>query len=610
MDLSREQKAAVESTASRTLVVAGAGTGKTRILTQRVQWVLDQEYSPSSLFVGTYTRKASGEMRDRLVSQGLKLDDLWLGTVHSLLWKMVGMFLKELNFPSPPSLFGQQDQESLSSWMVEELKLKSSPRGLSTARRLPLAERVSLSRDMKDFLKHYEASLVGWNALDYDGLIDIGYSLARLKSCRSWIDHRFHAVVLDEGQDIPSSQWAVLEGLFPTQDWFVVASSPQQIMSFAGVRRPDLIRYAETALVFELEECFRCSAPILDTANAQLASSTDSLNPVGRSSKTGDEPIRKWFEDAAAESAWIVGEIQGLLSQDVPLQNIVVLARTNALVQEVADALFTAQIPAQAIGRHDAFASPLAHLVISLLRSAVNRKDEWSFWMSARLVSVPKADRARVKGLELRTGQSAWDAVGSWSRTAGRGTPLDKLVKVIQEMNRWLPDVQSASQAVEGTIKLIRSAFPRFDAPVIQRVALEREVGKLTALCGGLTVASFLGWLGGRASIDLYDPVKEAVTVMTCHAAKGLEWPVVFLVGLEDGAFPTSGSQRNPEEAAEEGRICYTAMTRAISRLYLSGAATRQSFGRTVQRGPSPFLGVTHGEIPLAPDRQEQGISA
>lgn len=605
MILSAEQQRIVEATDHKILVVAGAGAGKTRVITSRVQWLIDSGTSPGAVFVGTYTRKAAGEMRARLLGSGTPMEDLWLGTVHSLLWRMVGMFRSELGFTAPPTLFGQHDQEALAAWLAEELHLKSVPYAFSMSRRLPKEERHgALTREAKAFLQHYETTLRSWNAIDYDGLIDLGHRLADLYVCRKWIDQRFHAILLDEGQDISSAQWTVLEELFLHQSWFVVASTPQQVMSFAGVRRGDLRRYAATATVSFLGDCYRCPARILDAATAVLEATTDALNPPSTSEKAGDGPNRHWFMNGDEERTWLLEEVRTLLADGVKPQDIAILARTNAMVQEVADTLFSGQIPVQAVGRHDAFESPLAQLAICLLRAAVNPVDEWSFWRAARLVAAPKLDRARVKGLELRTGLSPWEAVCKWTETAGRGSVLARLVKVLKEIRSWLPDVRSAVHAVEGIVTLSRSAFPEMSVTAPQRLLLQREMHRLADACGGLTIDSFLGWLGGRAIVDAFDETREAVIVMTCHSAKGLEWPVVFVVGLEDGGFPTSSSKRHPDDLAEESRVAYVALTRARERLYLSGAATRQAFGRTVQRGPSPYLGLTEAlhSMPDAPN--------
>lgn len=593
MPLSEQQQRSVEATGPRLLICAGAGTGKTRVLTERVRWLLEHGDTPSSLFVATYTRKAAGELRHRLLSGGFgdhDLSDLWVGTLHALVWRMVGMFRQELGFPAPPTLFGQVDQQALADWIAEEMRLPRPPSGFETARRLPRVARGSLEKPLKDFMRQYESDLVSWNAIDYDGLIDLGGKLAQLPACRDWISNRFSTVLLDEGQDIASSQWGVLQELFPTQHWFVVASTPQQIQSFSGVRRADLRAFAKMATVLLLDESFRCPEPILALANSQLLED-DPLEPKCHSvDQHGWPPTGQWFQDAAAEMEWVGGCIQELLASGEPPSHIAILARTNALVQAMGEVLFVKQIPAQVVGRHDVFERKTAQLVVSLLRVVVNKRDEWSFWRTAKLIGVPKGDRPRVLGLALRTGQPWWNAVSVWCQTTGRGSPLDRLVKAIQEIGKWLPDVGSAVQAVDGVLDLLRTVFPRVDLPIAERVLLRREVQKLADALGGLTVDGFLGWLGTRAAVDLHDAQQEAVTVLTCHSAKGLEWPLVFVIGLEEGLFPHVRSLSTPEELAEEARVFYVAATRAKEQLRLTGAARRLEFGRTRERLPSPFL--------------------
>lgn len=599
MPLSEQQQQAVETTAPMALVAAGAGTGKTRVLTERVHWLLEHGETPSSLIVGTYTRKAAGELRHRLLSGGFgdhDLTDLWVGTLHALVWRMVTMFRQELGFPSLPTLFGQVDQQALADWIAEELRLPRPPSGFEMARRMRLAERGSLEKPVKDFLRQYEADLVSWNAIDYDGLIDLGGKLARLPACRDWITNRFSTVLLDEGQDIACAQWGVLQELFPTQHWFVVASTPQQIQSFSGVRRADLRAFAKQADVLVLDESFRCPEPILALANSQLHGD-DPLEPKCHSVVTGGwPPTGQWFPDAAAEMEWVSSCIQELLAVGESPSNIAILARTNALVQAMGEVLFTKQIHAQVVGRHDVFERKTAQLVISLLRVVMNKRDEWSFWRGAKLIGTPKGDRPRVLGLALRTGQPWWNAVSVWGQTSGHGSPLNRLVKVIIEIGKWLPDVGSAVQAVDGVLELLHTVFPRVDLPIAERVLLRREVQKLADALGGLTVEGFLGWLGTRAAVDLHDAQQEAVTVLTCHSAKGLEWPLVFVIGLEDGLFPHVRSLNSPEDLAEEARVFYVAATRAKDQLRLTGAARRLEFGRTRERQPSPFLAPLLGE--------------
>jgi DNA helicase II / ATP-dependent DNA helicase PcrA len=638
------------------LVVAGAGSGKTRVLTHRVAWLItEQKASPFALLAITFTNKAAGEMKERVSTLvGPVAQRMWVSTFHSACARILRREAGKLGMRSSFSIYDQADSVRLVDYVRRDLNLdpKRFPARRVAAQVSGLKnELVSVQqfadqavtppeRRLADVYREYQRRLLDASAADFDDLLLLTVRLFREHS--DALDHwrqRFCHVLVDEFQDTNMAQWELVRLLTEEhRSVTVVGDQDQSVYRFRGADFRNLMRFEEVfpdATVIVLEQNYRSTQRILDAANAVI------LNNAARRPKhlwteqVGGELITSYHaEDEHDEAAYVAHEITRLTdSEGQGFSDLAVFYRTNAQSRVIEETLVRASIPYRVVGGVRFYDRREVKDAMSYLRALVNPDDEVSW---RRIVNVPKrgvgdtsvskvSAYAQEHGMTFRDAlQHAGVAGVSGKALGGIADLLDILAEVegaadggvtpvlqaVLEDTGYLAELEAERsieaearlenlQELVGVCREFDDALEEGDVTGLAGIASgnangDGEAPTPTIPTGLDRVQAFLEAVSLVTDLDDIEGDKRAVTLMTLHSAKGLEFPVVFLTGLEDGVFPHMRSLGDPEELEEERRLCYVGITRAQERLYLCHAWSRTLFGRTEFYPPSRFL----SEIP------------
>jgi DNA helicase-2/ATP-dependent DNA helicase PcrA len=634
------------------LVVAGAGSGKTRVLTHRVGWLIkEHKASPFAVLAITFTNKAAGEMKERVGTLvGPVAQRMWVSTFHSACARILRREAGKLGMRSSFSIYDQADSVRLVDYVRRDLNL--DPKRFP-ARRLAAQisglknELVSVQdfadqavtppeRRLADVYREYQRRLLDASAADFDDLLLLTVRLFR--EHQDALDHwrqRFHHVLVDEFQDTNAAQWELVRLLTEEhRSVMVVGDMDQSIYRFRGADYRNLMRFEEAfpdASVIVLEQNYRSTQRILDAANAVI------LNNAARRPKhlwteqLGGELITSYHaEDEHDEAVYVAHEITRLTdTEGHGFSELAVFYRTNAQSRVIEETLVRAGIPYRVVGGVRFYDRREVKDAMAYLRALVNPDDEVSW---RRIVNVPKrgvgdtsvskvSAYAQEHGMTFRDALQKAGAAGVSGKALGgiadlldilaevegaAGAGVTPVLQAVLEDTGYLAELE-AERSIEAEARLenlqeLVGVCREFDEAL--------EGGNVTGLAGiasgsadsdappvptGLDrVQAFLEAVSLVTDLDDIEGDKHAVTLMTLHSAKGLEFPVVFLTGLEDGVFPHLRSLGDPDELEEERRLCYVGITRAQERLYLCHAWSRTLFGRTEFYPPSRFL----SEIP------------
>jgi DNA helicase-2/ATP-dependent DNA helicase PcrA len=634
------------------LVVAGAGSGKTRVLTHRVAWLIgDQRVSPFALLAITFTNKAAGEMKERVGTLvGPVAHRMWVSTFHSACARILRREASHLGIRSSFSIYDQSDSVRLVDYVRRDLNL--DPKRFPARR---LASQISAlknelvsadqaldraagpaERRVAEVYREYQRRLLDGSAADFDDLLLLAVRLFRehpdvLEKWRK----RFRQVLVDEFQDTNGAQWELVRLLTEEhRGVMVVGDQDQSVYRFRGADFRNLMRFEEAfpdATVIVLEQNYRSTQRILDAANAVI------LNNAARRPKhlwteqVGGELITRYHaQDEHDEAAYVAHEIGRLTeTEGHSFSDIAVFYRTNAQSRVIEETLVRAGHPYRVVGGVRFYDRREVKDSLAYLRALVNPDDEVSW---RRIVNVPKrgvgdtsvskvsayaqehgmtfrdalhrADAAGVSGKALGGIRDLLDILAEVEGAAGAG--VAPVVQAVLEDTGYLAELE-AERSIEAEARLenlqeligvcreFDDALESGDVAGLAGIASGSGDGDALAVSSGLDrVQAFLEAVSLVTDLDDIEGEKRAVTLMTLHSAKGLEFPVVFLTGLEDGVFPHMRSLGDPDELEEERRLCYVGITRARERLYLCHAWSRMLFGRTDFYPPSRFL----SEIP------------
>jgi ATP-dependent DNA helicase UvrD/PcrA len=649
-----QREAVTAPAATPLLVVAGAGSGKTRVLTHRVAWLINEQHSsPFALLAITFTNKAAGEMKERVGTLvGPVAQRMWVSTFHSACARILRREAGKLGMRSSFSIYDQSDSVRLVDYVRRDLNL--DPKRFP-ARRLAAQisglknELVSAAqaadqavtppeRRVADVYREYQRRLLDGSAADFDDLLLLTVRLFREHpdALEHW-RQRFRHVLVDEFQDTNMAQWELVRLL--TQEHrsvTVVGDQDQSVYRFRGADFRNLMRFEEVfpdATVIVLEQNYRSTQRILDAANAVI------LNNAARRPKhlwteqVGGELITSYHaEDEHDEAAYVAHELTRLTdTEGQGFSDLAVFYRTNAQSRILEETLVRAGIPYRVVGGVRFYDRREVKDAMSYLRALVNPDDEVSW---RRIVNVPKrgvgdtsvnkvSAYAQEHGMTFRDALEKAGAAGvSGKALGGIADLLDILAEVegaadggvtpvlqaVLEDTGYLAELEAERsieaearlenlQELVGVCREFDEALEDGDVTGLAGIASGSVDGdaQTPTVPGGLDrVQAFLEAVSLVTDLDDIEGDKHAVTLMTLHSAKGLEFPIVFLTGLEDGVFPHLRSLGDPDELEEERRLCYVGITRAQERLYLCHAWSRTLFGRTEFYPPSRFL----SEIP------------
>ena len=614
------------------LVVAGAGSGKTRVLTHRIAHLIQEDnVSPFGILAITFTNKAAQEMKDRVARLvGPVAEKMWVSTFHSACVRMLRRDAKQLGYPNAFSIYDQADAVRLTAYVVRDLGLdikKFVPRTIhghisnlkneliSPDNALDRAANI-FDRKIAETYVEYQRRLRIAGAMDFDDLLTVTVEL--FNKYPDVLDHyqqRFQHVLVDEYQDTnPAQNDIVLKLADEHRNVFVVGDSDQSVYAFRGADIRNILEFEkafpDTSVVI-LNQNYRSTQVILDAANSVIS------NNFGRKPKdlwtdktTGEKIVLYRADDEVDESAWIIGEVQRLHQHGaLRWSDVAIFYRANAQSRIVEERLASASIPYRVVGGTRFYDRREVKDALAYLRAVVNPSDEVSI---KRVLNVPKrgvgdSSVARLDQYALAHGVSFSEALTNWPE-AGISGPAKKGLANFTELIGQL-----SQRASDGPAELLQTALER--SGYLEELRDERSIEaegrleNLAELIGSAepfeTCDEFLEQVSLVSPTDDLDDQSE-VTLMTLHTAKGLEFPLVFIVGMEDGIFPSFMSLGDPDQLEEERRLAYVGITRAEEQLYLTLAESRWIYGQQQYNTPSRFL----REIPdeLIDDRSPKGV--
>ena len=623
--LNKEQQQAVQHTEGPLLILAGAGSGKTKVLTVRIAHLLGQGVNPYEILAITFTNKAAKEMKSRV--EGLVGDvanRIWLSTFHSFCAKFLRFEIDSfLGYNSNFTIYDTSDSQAVIKAALKALNLddKYYPVGAMIAAISDAKNQLLFASDFRkqardfyqqkvaDVYEYYERELRKNNALDFDDLLLVAVKL--LQSNAAVLDkysHRFRYVMIDEYQDTNHTQYLLAKLL--ASHWkniAVVGDADQSIYAWRGADIQNILDFEKdypNCTSIKLEQNYRSTKIILDAANAVIDNNEGRPEKNLWTDKMEGAKIQHFTAQSEHEEAAFIGDTIAKKHDiyDVPYGDMAILYRTNAQSRVLEEALIKRALPYTMVGGTKFYDRKEIKDVLAYLRVLYNPFDDLSL---LRIINVPKRsigattvaklqEYARANGTSLFMTLTQLHLIDSI-----KGKTKEKLEEfgiliftLISEMeNRTVLDILESILDRTGYLaQLEESTDP-------QDQARAENIGELLSVAKDFqdtnpsgTVEDFLEQVALVNDVDSFEQEEAKVTLMTLHAAKGLEFPIVFLCGLEEGLFPHSRTLMNSEEIEEERRLAYVGITRAEKELYISNATTRTVFGRTSSYLPSRFI--------------------
>ncbi len=617
------------------LVLAGAGSGKTRVLTMRIaHLVLDRGVSPSAILAVTFTNKAAGEMRHRIAGLlGAEPRGMWCGTFHSIGARMLRTHAALVGRTASYTIYDEDDFLALVRRVMESLNVSTrdtAPQAVASVisdaknRLVSEAEFASLARDkftraVASVYSSLETVLRQNNAATFDDLLTLPVSLLEQHAdLRSQYQRRFRHILVDEYQDTNRAQYRFVSLLGSTHgNVTVVGDDDQSIYGWRGADIRNILDFERDfprAHVIRLETNYRSTPEILQLANAAIAPNSERLGKTLRASRgAGAKPHLLASLDERDEADFIATEIERrhYATVGVPYRAVAILYRTNAQSRALEEALRRRAVPYRLVGAVRFYDRREIRDLLAYLKLIANPRDDEAF---RRAIGVPKRGLGDMTidalGVSAAAaGRSLLEAAGDESLTAtirpAARTPLADFARMIGRLS-----MQSREASVDELLRALVAAIGYEAALRAEGPEGEERVENVAELIAG--AAEFVVEEGGEvgltpldhylqrttlvAGIDSLDPNADAVTLMTLHNAKGLEFRCVFIAGLEEGLFPTSRAMESESKLEEERRLFYVGITRADDALVLTHARTRRRNGEQMASLPSSFL----GELPRA----------
>ena len=630
--------------AQSALILAGAGSGKTRVLTTRIAWLIQTgQVSPIGVLAVTFTNKAAKEMMVRLSAMlPINTRGMWIGTFHGLCNRLLRAHHKEAGLPSTFQILDTQDQLSAIKRLLKGLKVddeKYPPKQLQyfiahAKERGQRAKDLSVGDDfqakMAQLYAAYDEQCQREGVVDFAELLLRSYELLKhSEPIRTHYQERFRHILIDEFQDTNALQYAWLKLLsghdasrvnvsgMGSSSVFAVGDDDQSIYAFRGADVENMRLYEKQfhPLLVKLEQNYRSHGHILDTANHLIANNSERLGKNLRTDAGHGEPVRIYEAPSDhAEAAWLVDEIKALINSGIQRTEVALLYRSNAQSRIIEHALFSAGIPYRVYGGLRFFERAEIKHALAYLRLLENPNDDTSF---SRVVNFPTRgigarsiealqDAAREQQCSLYSAASSLDGKAGATlsgfirlvdhmREATRHNTLPETVEFVIQHSGLIQHYLSEREGqdrVENLQELINAATAFIaEEGYGQDAAAAMLPGENAPVVVEVSpLAAFLSHASLEAGDNQAQAGQDAVQLMTVHSAKGLEFTSVFITGLEEGLFPHENSINEQNGLEEERRLMYVAITRAKERLYLSHTQSRMLHGQVRYNMPSRFL--------------------
>ena len=654
MDLSRlnkEQQEAVKHMEGPLLILAGAGSGKTTMMTHRIAYMLEKGVSPYNILAVTFTNKAAGEMKDRIESLTGGTRGMWVMTFHAMCVRILRNHGEVLGFKNGFSIYDESDKKALLKRIVKDLKIDEKIYPVSYLGSV-ISSCKEAEEDPDDYIEknsmnfkaetvakvyaRYMEDLQQNNAMDFDDLLWNAVKLFEASSeVLSYYQQRFKYIMVDEYQDTNYLQYKLIHALAEkSHNLCVVGDDDQCIYQWRGADIRNILDFEkdfpETKVV-KLEQNYRSDANILDLANSVIANNRNrKAKELWTDRNEGSKITYRRLEDEQREAWYVGGEIQRLHDEEgIPFNDMAILYRKNAQSRPFEEKFSFRGIPYRVLGGTRFYDRKEIKDVMSYMHLVENPSDDVAM---ARIINEPKrglgpkslggiVSYAKAYKLSIFEALKEQEVLGSLSRKSRAA--VEDLVTMLDELgaeqdNMELSDIYDnlirrsgyltaleAENTVEADARIenileLRSVIAEFEEKAAGSVLTDEEdefreerdrlredgfdVKEPTLL------QSFLERIALLSDIDNRDESEDAVVMMTLHSSKGLEFPVVFMPGMENGLFPGSTSMDDPSKMEEERRLCYVGITRAMRKLYLTGAQTRMLYGRTDFTIESEFM--------------------
>ncbi len=637
-ELNPTQREAVAATEGPVLVVAGAGSGKTRVLTYRIaHLVRDLQVAPDAILAITFTNKAANEMKERVAALvGGAVRSMWVSTFHSACVRILRREASRLGYRSAFTIYDDADSLRLLRMVTKDLDLDSkrfpekAMKAVISNAKNELIDFESFAdqgdgfyhEQVADIYRLYQQRLVEASAMDFDDLLMVTVELfAAFPDVLANYQHRFRYLLVDEYQDTNRAQYMLVKQLTAAhRNLCVVGDSDQSIYKFRGADIRNIRDFEKDypdARVIVLDQNYRSTETILEAANSVISNNTRRTPKHLWSDRgTGSPIVRFEAEDEHDEAGFVVDEIERLQQEGYNLADSAVFYRTNAMSRVIEDVFVRRGIPYSVVGSVKFYDRKEVKDAVAYLKVLVNPSDEVSV---KRILNEPRRgignttvahiDRfTQSRGITFFEGLTRVGEIPQLNARAQRS--VGEFVALVDMIREKAADggVAAAVQSVLDDTGMVAGYESERTIEAMGRVENLRELAGVAAEFESSNEGAIIGdepydsldnlrrlevFLESTAlvaDIDEWDEGAGAVTLMTLHTAKGLEFPAVFIVGMEDGVFPHMRSLGDPEELEEERRLAYVGITRAQDRLYLSSAWQRMLFGGSNYNPPSRFF--------------------
>ncbi len=624
--LNEKQKEGVLHTEGPLLILAGAGSGKTRVITHKIAYLIEEKrVFPSNILAITFTNKAAKEMKERV--EGLlkgRVEDIWMGTFHSMCVRILRREIESIGYKRNFSIYDSLDQKTLVKECITEKNLNKE-----TFQEKPIISIISSLKDdmidpddyinenYKDYYRRnvgeiyglYEEKLKKNNALDFDDLIlKTVFLLKSDERIREKYQSKFEYIFVDEYQDTNKSQYELIKYLSGKHgNICVVGDEDQSVYGWRGADIRNILNFERDfkgAEVIKLEQNYRSTGNILDVANSIIKNNTERKGKkLWTAKERGQYATLKINFDEKEEANFVTQKVIDLVKEGkYKYGDFVILYRTNAQSRSFEETFIRNSIPYKIVGGLKFYDRKEVKDLIAYLRLIQNPLDDISL---RRIINVPKrgigaSTLGKIEKYTSQTGESIYGALLDLDKIQGLSGRARNVIKSFTAMiNKFLAmkEIMGVRDFIEevvystGYIKELEEENSVESQSRIENLKefISVAVDFETNYEGG-TLEDFLANVSLLSDVDKTDERKDVVTMMTVHGAKGLEFPVVFLVGMEEGLFPISRALDSIHEMEEERRLCYVAVTRAEELLYISYANLRTIYGNTTYSLPSRFL--------------------
>lgn len=622
--LNDRQKEAVMTTEGPCLVIAGAGSGKTKVLTHKIAYLISEKYvKPWNIIAITFTNKAANEMKERISNIiGDAANDLWMGTFHSICVKILRKYIDRIGFEHSFLIFDTSDQKTLIKECLKELKIddklftdRAVMSEISNGKNEMLEPKAYQTKYAGDYRKEiigkiyelYQQKLKENNALDFDDLINYAIKvLTENPDVLEYYTEKFKYVLVDEYQDTNKAQF-MLVSIFASKygNITVVGDNDQGIYSFRGADITNILNFEKDfpgTRIIKLEQNYRCTGNILKAANAVIKRNENKYDKkLWTNNDDGDLPTIYQADDEYGEATYIVNQISHLKTQEYyKYSDFVILYRMNSQSRAIEDILRREDIPYKIVGGLKFYERKEIKDIIAYLRLIYNTSDNLSL---KRIINEPKRGIGKtsldnIQEIAENSGTSMYEVIKraeDYGLNRIKANSID-FINLIEELRAKMEEL-TISELIKETLN--KSGYTKA-LELENTVEAESRIQNLEEF---LTVAiefeeefadndlgEFLENITLSSDIDNVEDAENSVTLMTLHSAKGLEFPTVFLVGLEEGIFPGYKSIGEENELQEERRLFYVGITRAKEHLFLTCAKRRTIFGSTSYNAISRFV--------------------